>query len=530
MMKKYHSRDMRACPRLWGGKQYPLRDYQKEAVKNVVAAFEDAKCVLGGGVVQLATGLGKTMLGAAIPYLRVLWVVPREELVWQIAKYYDPDEFEVEQGKYNATNTKRVVIGTVNSLYRRLKKYNRWDFDLIIFDECHHIRAKMYEEVRYYFLGHRLGLSATPVRSDGGSIWCSFPQGILYEKDLGWGIDNGYLANLEGVRVNVGYDLGKVRKQIDDYNLKDLEKEVNQNKINKAVAQAVEDFAIGRTLIFAATITHAENLQKVIPGSYIIHSKMKKQERLKLVSDFRSGKIKRLINCLIFTEGFDLPELETLVIARPTRSPVLYNQMIGRVVRKVEGKEKGRIIDCVGYNPGELQAFPSLLGHDYKEWCELIKENEIFSLKELDMTIRDKLCDIDSWIKSIEFSEDWYKKNRRKFKLYNLNFIKTPTNKLLLPTKQKIYEVRCPRWPGDEIFQKDINKIYEELKLDERYLWDRKIIKKWGKYSPTDKQIEYLKKNNLPYEGISKGMAMQLIALDIYRKKIGSKISRKGLQ
>lgn len=113
-----------------------------------------------------------------------------------------------------------------------------------------------------------------------------------------------------------------------------------------------------QALVFAATIKEAEKLHSLIPNSAVVTSDTPKKEREKIVSDFRNKKLKVLINCQIFTVGFDYPQLDCIILARPTRSVRLHCQILGRGTRKADGKTLCDIIDYVGNvrNIGKLES------------------------------------------------------------------------------------------------------------------------------------------------------------------------------
>ena len=166
-----------------------LRNYQKECIDKINMLDT------GNYLVQMATGLGKTVTFANIERKgRVLILSHREELVSQPRKYFDCT-FGIEQGKHHSNN-EEVVSASVQTIVRRLRNFKPDDFDIIICDEAHHAAAKTYKKIFSYFKPRLLlGFTATPNRSDGVRLNDVFSR-IIFSRDLKWGIKNGYLSDI----------------------------------------------------------------------------------------------------------------------------------------------------------------------------------------------------------------------------------------------------------------------------------------------------------------------------------------------
>ena len=113
-----------------------------------------------------------------------------------------------------------------------------------------------------------------------------------------------------------------------------------------AIAQAYRDLAHGATLIFAVSVHQAEEIASRITDAVVVTGNTK--NRKAIIDDFTAGKIPCIVNCMVFTEGTDIPRVETVIVARPTQSEALYAQMVGRGLRLYPGKDKLTLIDCVG--------------------------------------------------------------------------------------------------------------------------------------------------------------------------------------
>ena len=322
-----------------------LRDYQKEAIKTIQAQLP------GRYLVQMATGLGKTVTFASLPRRgRVLLLSHREELVNQPRRYYNCS-FGVERAGEHSQG-EEVVSASVQTLVRRLDRFAPEEFDTVIVDEAHHAAAVTYRKILDYFKPRLvLGFTATPNRGDKIRLDDVF-QKIIFAKDLRWGIQQGYLCDILCKRVDIGYDLSAVRTRMGDYAPGELAQAMEGTA--DAIAQAYREEASGPTLIFAVNVAQAQEIAGKIPGAVAVTGQTK--DRAELIQRFTDGEIPCLVNVMVFTEGTDIPRVETVILARPTQSEALYTQMVGRGLRLYPGKEKLTLIVCVG-SSGRVRFF-----------------------------------------------------------------------------------------------------------------------------------------------------------------------------
>ena len=188
-----------------------LRPYQRDCIAAIDAQPP------GSYLVQMATGLGKTVTFANLPRHgeRMLILSHREELVEQPRKYFDCS-YGVERAGSRA-NGEEVVSASVQSLVRRLERFSPYDFGLIICDEAHHAAANTYRKIFEHFQPQKLiGFTATPNRGDKVRLSDVF-QKIIFQRDLRWGIENKYLCGILCKRVDIGYDLRAVHTRNGDY-------------------------------------------------------------------------------------------------------------------------------------------------------------------------------------------------------------------------------------------------------------------------------------------------------------------------
>lgn len=341
-----------------------LRDYQSECIDLIDSLHG------GNHLVQMATGLGKTVTFAKIPRKgRVLVLSHRDELVHQPIKYYDCPVGVEKAGE--RSDGEEVVSASVQTLSRgdRLERtFKPGEFDMIITDEAHHALAPSCGKI-YAYLKPRLhvGFTATPKRGDDRGLDGVF-EDIIFERDLRWGIENGYLTDIDCRRVEVGWSTASLKTRYGDFTPADLARMVDQPSTNEQIAAAYNEFAIGQTIIFASSVAHAHALAELIPGARVVDGKTPADERRAIVEDFTARKFPCIVNCGVFTEGTDMPLIETVLLARPTKSPALYAQMVGRGLRRYtfpDGREKPflRLIDCKGVTDAHnLCTAPTLFG------------------------------------------------------------------------------------------------------------------------------------------------------------------------
>ncbi|MDE6935863.1 MAG: DEAD/DEAH box helicase, partial [Oscillospiraceae bacterium] len=332
-----------------------LRPYQRDCIATIDGQPP------GSYLVQMATGLGKTVTFANLPRHgeRMLILSHREELVEQPRKYFDCT-YGVERAGSHADN-EEVVSASVQSLVRRLDRFSPDDFGLIICDEAHHAAANTYRKIFEYFQPLKLvGFTATPNRGDKVRLSDVF-QKIIFQRDLRWGIENKYLCDILCKRVDIGYDLRAVHTRNGDYAPGELDEAMEGTA--DAVAQTYREHATGATLIFAVSVHQAEEIAGRIKGAVVVTGETK--DRAAIIEAFTTGEIPCIVNCMVFTEGTDIPRVETVIVARPTQSESLYTQMVGRGLRLYPGKERLILIDCVGITgKASLCTAPSLLGLD----------------------------------------------------------------------------------------------------------------------------------------------------------------------
>ena len=464
-------------------------------------------------------GLGKTVVFTSIPrHGRVLVLAHREELVRQPAKYYDcPVGFEMAK---ETSHGEEVVIASVQSLVRRLDRFSPDDFDMIITDECQHSPSRTYRTIYDYFDPRlHLGFSATPNRSDQVRLDTVFDK-IIFQRDLRWGIQNGYLTDIYCLRANIGYDLSAVRTRMGDYAPGELEEAMEGTA--DAIAEEYRDYAKGATLIFAVSVHQAQEIAARIPGAVVVTGETK--DRASIIQRFTDGEIPCIVNVMVFTEGTDIPRVETVIMARPTQSESLFAQMVGRGLRLYPGKEKLTLIDCVGVTGKKsLCTAPSLLGIDVSNIPEQ-KRNELQGdLFELPVKAASASDCPESWIKNVEIVNLWAKE--QSYVTHGVNWFRMPSGDLVLSLPdQKKMVIPCLDALG-MVTLKDGSYIPMQEALDRaytvlnehfgayRYIWDLGAVKKWGKNPASESQLKIINRmcKGFDTSELTKGQASQIL-------------------
>jgi superfamily II DNA or RNA helicase len=325
-----------------------LRDYQEEAYQ---AAISDLKQVNSAYVV-LATGLGKTILFSKIIENwpgRVLVLVNREELLQNAYTEIEQVTGEVlgieRAAEYGLGE--RIIVGTIQTVERKLNRYKPHEFSLIIIDECHNSASNAYKRVFDYFASaRRLGFTATDARADGKLLpyeRCSYRMGIQQ------GIEQGYLVPIQGRRIVIeSIDLTKVKLTKDgdgDFDLEKLDEEMLKGA--SAIADVIaNDYAFSRGILFfpgcASALLTSELINKRLPGcSIYIDGKTTGKERRTLIGRLRNGDANWLCNVGIACEGFNWPEATVIGMCSPTTSQAAYVQKAGRGTRPLAGLLNG---------------------------------------------------------------------------------------------------------------------------------------------------------------------------------------------
>jgi len=354
-----------------------LRPYQEEALDSILSNYENG---IKRQLVVLPTGAGKTIIFSHIPIIKhdalpMLVLAHRAELLEQAKskiKSANPHlVVEIEQAERKAGHVD-VVVASVATLGRnntpRIQEYPTDYFKTIVIDEAHHAAATTYRRIVDFFNYDLLvGVTATPQRSDSTRLIDVFEE-IVYYKSIQDLIKDGWLCPLVGFRVKTNTDISQVEIQNGEYVQSQLEDTIDNPSRNAAVVAAYNDLAMDqKAIVFASGVKHAENLalsfRSASVDAQVIVGTTPQEEREKILKNFSLGLTKVIVNVGVLTEGFDEPSLQAIIIAKPTRSTLLYTQIVGRGTRLYEGKEHCKIIDIADTTKGKKPiGLPTLLG------------------------------------------------------------------------------------------------------------------------------------------------------------------------
>lgn len=332
------------------------------------------------GLIVIPTGGGKSLIVAAIAkslMSPLLVFCPSKEILEQ--NYEKMVNYGIKDvGVYSASigmkERRKITLATIGSVHNHLEDFKLYKY--VIVDEAHKVNAKggMYEK----FIHDRpdrcvVGLTATPYRLarsfDGGSelkfLTRTRPRifsDVLYYCQVSDLLNHKYLADLKYFDVSnrVALDLGRVRTNTtgSDYDDKSLQLEIERS----GFAADLENWVL-RTLnpkdgskrngilVFTRFVAESQQLISKLQAkgvrAAVVTGETSKKEREKVVRAFKAHEIDVVSNAGVFAVGFDYPELDTIILARPTKSLALYYQQVGRAIRPCEGK-KGWVVDLVG--------------------------------------------------------------------------------------------------------------------------------------------------------------------------------------
>ena len=429
--------------------RYDLQDDKESS--NQIPLFEprgaqiEALCALENtraegakrALVQAATGVGKTYLAAfdSKNYERVLFVAHREEILKQAAESFknvrDSDDYGFFNGDSKCTD-KSVIFASVATLGRPdylNEKYFAPDyFTYVVIDEFHHAVNEQYQRIVDYFKPKfLLGLTATPERMDGKNIYEICDYNVPYEISLKEAINKGMLVPFHYYGIFDETDYSKLHIVRGRYD----EKELNETYIGNVsryelIYKYYCKYGSRQALGFCCSREHAREMAKEfskrgIPSVAVFSDASGEytEDRNVAIKQLKQGKIRVIFSVDMFNEGVDITSVDMVMFLRPTESPIVFLQQLGRGLRKCRGKEFLTVLDFIGnyekagrvrfllsgrsnqsagvYNPSDTSAFPDdcLVDFDMKLidfFAEMDRKhlklkdqivNEYFRVKEL---------------------------------------------------------------------------------------------------------------------------------------------------
>jgi superfamily II DNA or RNA helicase/HKD family nuclease len=346
-----------------------------------------------------ATGTGKTVMAALdyaglkeqLPRARLLFVAHREEILTQSIATFRHALRDRAFGELWVSGQRprafEHVFASIQSLNAAGFSYLAPDhFDVVIVDEFHHAAAQSYKTLLEHITPlELLGLTATPERSDGLPILELFSGRIAAELRLWDAIDQQRLVAFAYYGVHDGLDLREIPwRRGRGYDADELSNLVTGNDVLahlvlKELDRRVGDLSKLRALGFCVSIEHARFMARAFSAAGVpavaIWSDTPESERRAALRDLVERRVAVVFSVDLFNEGIDVPAVDTLLMLRPTDSPTLFMQQLGRGLRKSLGKTVCTVFDFVGHHRKEFRfdrRFRALLGGTRKELIEQI--------------------------------------------------------------------------------------------------------------------------------------------------------------
>lgn len=343
-----------------------LRDYQLEAVEalwNALYTGDSALCVM-------PTGVGKTevmieLLRKSVdkkPDIKAAILVNKIGLVEQTARRFSK---HLPTGVFCGSLKRReltesITVASIQSIFSA----NLECVNLIVLDEVHNVNQDAGRYISFIDVLKKkndklkvIAFTATPYRASGpiygkGKL---FPN-ITYQKDLAEMIERGFLVTPRMKRVNEQFDVSKLHVRAGEFMAEEIEAlTLDADKVRAQITDALSRLEDRKKVVWAcSSIAHCELVHSMLTDAGILHSKMSTEDRDRNQMEFEHGRFKHLVFVSIVSEGYDYPPIDSVVLMRPMRSPVLYVQTIGRGLRPAPDKtdllvlDYGKVVETIG--------------------------------------------------------------------------------------------------------------------------------------------------------------------------------------
>ena len=317
-------------------------------------------------LVTAATGIGKTALAAfdSLPYKRILFVAHREEILKQAALTFKNVRNTDDYGFFNGSSkeiNKPIIFASVatlgNSRYLNNNYFKRDYFDYLIVDEIHHGVTDQYQRIVEYFQPQfMLGLTATPERMDGRSIYEICDYNVAYEIPLQEAINKGMLVPFHYYGIYDDTDYSGIHIVKGHYDETELTNAYAKNKTRvDLIYKYYNKYRSKRALGFCCSRQHAEDMAAAftklgIPSIAVYSNAFGEfsEERNEAIQRLERGDIKVIFSVDMFNEGVDIPSVDMVMFLRPTESPVVFLQQLGRGLRQNDEKQYLNVLDFIG--------------------------------------------------------------------------------------------------------------------------------------------------------------------------------------
>lgn len=507
------------------GKEIIVRPYQKEALKIIDKSIEEGKRRM---LIEMATGTGKTLVAAMMMKRlfqaglveRVLFLVDRIELANQAKETFDDYLSEYPSiVLYGGKRSKegQIVIGTLPTIQSQVDSFTSGYFDLVITDECHRSIYSVYRPLLLHFDAIHVGLTATPANFidrntyEFFDCWNSSTRRgrptFIY--GIRQAINDGYLAGYTVYHARSRISLEGIKWQGEDYQPQDLERIITVEDRNMLFVQEFKEQEEKRggdhprkTIVFAVTKKHAAQLTRFFNQAYPEY-KGKYAEMITTDTFDPQRAIKRFkneplpviaVSVAMLDTGFDYPAVENLVMCRPTRSPIFYQQMRGRGSRLCPeiGKTSFMIYDFVGnakyfndegYNPFEQKKASTRKPKQETAVEDKLPEEEL-KLPKREFIIVPKGQASDEWVERrfIEFGPEGEKVDAREYQDKFVEEVNTLVN-----SNEIVAKVR----QGREITDEELQELAQLLNHPEYFFNENNLREAYNQ--PTANLLDFVK-------------------------------------
>jgi len=309
------------------------------------------------------TGAGKTVIAAAIiktavaDLRRVLVLGHTREIIKQTSLKLSGYQVEhgIIQADLEGNFNQSVQVASIQTLWSRAMRTDRMALpatDLLVIDEAHHCPANTYRQIiKSYPNAVLIGLTATPCRGDGRGLGGIFD--LLVEcPQVPELIHQGFLVRTH-VYAPVDPDLKRVKTRVGDYVVSQLAERMDRDDLVGDIVSHWHKYGQRRkTVCFTVDVKHSIHVRDEFNKSGVIAEHVDgstpKAERDAVLARLASGETELVTNCMVLTEGWDLPDVSCVILARPTKKMGLYRQMVGRVLRPAPGKFNAIVLDHSG--------------------------------------------------------------------------------------------------------------------------------------------------------------------------------------
>ena len=451
------------------------------------------------GLVVAATGVGKTYLSAfdSRNFERILFVAHREEIIKQAMQSFKNIRPDKSMGYFyanNKENDKDIIFALVQTLgkdeYLNEKYFAKDYFDYIVVDEFHHVSSKNYQKILDYFEPKfLLGLTATPERLDGKDVLAICDYNLVYEIRLKDAINRGDLVPFRYYGIydyTVNYN--KIKEINGRFDEEELEKALMIEKRTELILGHYNKYDSKACIGFCSSRKHAENMSKVFNEAGIkalaVYSGEQgeySEERNKALKQFKNGEVNVLFTVDMFNEGLDIPSIDLVLFLRPTESPTVFLQQLGRGLRKYKNKKYLTVLDFVG-NYKKANLIPFLLsGRNFEK-------SEFKNLKPNQFEYPDE-CIVDFDFQLVDLFGEIATKSMKLKDLIRKEFNTTYKKLGERPTRVQVF-----REMNDEIYKNMKSKSKENIFRDYIGFLDKNDLL-------TDEEIEI--KNSIAYDFIN---------------------------